>query len=175
MKVKIVERHASPSDAVRNHVISKTEALSRYFDRIISVDVVLSVEKERQIAEFHAHLTNRKVLHAHEDSTDMYASIDRAIDKLRRQLVKYKDQLTDTRERREGGSGEGEEAGDGAGEKRIVRTDTFFHKPMLPEEASLQLEAVDKGFLVFINAETDEVSIIYHRRDGNYGLIEPRR
>jgi putative sigma-54 modulation protein len=174
MKVKIVERHASPTAALRDYVIQKTESLSRYFDRIISVDVVLDVEKERQIADFHAHLTNRKTLHAHDDSTDMYASIDGAIDKLRRQLVKYKDQLTDTRTRRSQVAGEAAPAEEEEG-KRIIRTDTYFHKPMLPDEAALQLEAIDKEFLVFIHAESDQVNIIYHRKDGNYGLIEPRR
>ncbi|MBE0634860.1 ribosome-associated translation inhibitor RaiA, partial [Candidatus Bipolaricaulota bacterium] len=64
MKIKIAGRHTDASPAMRNYVIEKTEALERFFDRIISVDVVLSVEKERQIADFHAHLTNRKVINA---------------------------------------------------------------------------------------------------------------
>jgi putative sigma-54 modulation protein len=175
MKVKIAERHTAPSDALRAYVVEKTEALERYFDRIISVDVVLSVEKERQIADFHAHLTNRKIIKAHEESPDMYTSIDKAIARLKRQLVKYKDHLKDTRNR---GIGESFKAPSIAGKvnhKEILRMDIHFHKPMVPEEAALQLEAVEKGFLVFINAETDQVNIIYHRRDGNYGLIEPRR
>jgi len=173
VKVKIAARHTAPSETLRKYVVDRTESLSRYFDRIISVDVVLSVEKERQIADFHAHLTNRKVVHAHDDSTDMYVSIDAAIDKLRRQLVKYKDQRTDARTRASVPSGSDAPGGDE--DPRILRSDAFFHKPMMPEEAALQLDAIEKGFLVFINSETDRVSIIYHRKDGNYGLIEPRR
>ncbi|MBN1858030.1 ribosome-associated translation inhibitor RaiA [Candidatus Bipolaricaulota bacterium] len=176
MKLKIVERHTSSSEALRAYVVEKTEGLERYFDGMISVDVVLSVEKERQIADFHAHLTNRKVVASHEVSTDMYASIDGAIDKLRRQLVKYKSHLQETRDRSpvQEKMASSEDV-PGTGEpKSIIRTDTYFRKPMLPEEAALQLEAIEKGFLVFINAETDQVNIIYHRRDGNYGLIEPR-
>lgn len=176
MKVKIVERHAAPSEALRGYVLEKTEALKRYFDRIISVDVVLSVEKERQIADFHAHLTNRKIIKAHEESPDMYASIDKAINRLKRQLVKYKDQLNDTRTRGMGASSaEAPSVGGKVDHKEILRTDIYFHKPMTPEEAALQLEAIDKGFLVFVNAETNRMSIIYHRRDGNYALIESRR
>ncbi len=173
MKVKIVERHGNTSDAIRAYVLEKTEGLERFYDRIISVDAVLSVEKERQLADFHAHLTNRKVIHAHEDSSDMYASIDKAIDRLKRQLVKYKDVLKETR----GDETRAAEApaAEKTHQKEIFRTDTYFRKPMSPDEAALQLEAIEKGFLVFINAETDEVNIIYHRRDGNYGLIEPRR
>jgi putative sigma-54 modulation protein len=176
MKIKIAERHshAESSEALRAYVVEKTEALERFFDRIVSVDVVLSAEKERQTADFHAHLTNKKLITAREESTDMYASIDKAVDRLRRQLVKFKDQLADVKER-----GAGADAESGLGErvpeKQIVRTETRFYKPMTPEEAALQLEAIEKGFLVFVDADTDEVAIIYHRRDGNYGLIEPRR
>ncbi len=175
MKVKIVERHAGSSDALRSYVLEKTEGLERYFDRIVSIDVVLSVEKERHIADMHAHLVNRKVITAREESSNMYASIDAAIDKLKRQLVKYKDQLTDVKERGGKGSHSQEAAVEDVDHRQIIRTDTYFHKPMSPEEAALQLDAIEKGFLVFINAETNEVNIIYHRRDGNYGLIEPRR
>ncbi len=172
MKVKIVERHAGSSDTLRNYVLEKTNNLERYFDRIVSVDVVLAVEKERHVADMHAHLVNRKVLTAREESPDMYTSIDRAIDKLKRQLVKYKDQLTDVKDK---GDRNAAAADVDTDHREIVRTDTYFPKPMTPEEAALQLDAIDKDFLVFINAETDEVNIIYHRHDGNYGLIEPRR
>lgn len=174
MKVKIVERHTGSSDMLREYVLNKTEGLSRYFDRIVSIDVVLSVEKERQIADFHAHLTNRKLIKAREESSDMYASVDVALDKLKRQLVKYKDHLTD----HGGGSPSREEEGKTESPslgREIVRTRTYFQKPMTPEEAALQLDALEKNFLVFIDAETDAVSVIYHRQDGDYGLIEPRR
>ena len=174
MKIKIAGRHTDASPALRDYVIEKTEALERFFDRIISVDVVLSVEKERQIADFHAHLTNRKRINAREESTDMYASIDKAIDRLKRQLVKFKDQLQDVKDRSSGGiqTDESEEAIPG---KRIIRSEAYFQKPMTVEEATLQLEAIEKEFLVFVDIETDEIAIIYRRRDGNFGLIEPRR
>jgi len=174
MKIKISERHTDTSEPLRSYVVEKTEALERFFDRIVSVDVVLSVEEQRQIADFHAHLTNRKLISAREESTDMYASIDRAIDRLKRQLLKFKDQLHEVKER---GGAAAREADDGSGsdDRQIVRTETFFHKPMSADEAALQLDAIEKEFLVFIDVETDEVAIIYHRRDGNYGLIEPRR
>lgn len=174
MKIKIAERHTDASTTLREYVVDKTEALERFFDRIVSVDVVLSVEKERQIADFHAHLTNRKMITAREESTDMYASIDLAVDKLRRQLVKFKDQLHDVRRHGADASATSAE-GDEGQDKKIIRTETFFQKPIAPEEAVMQLDAIEKEFLVFINVETDQVAIMYHRRDGNYGLIEPRR
>ena len=173
MKVKIVERHTGSSDMLREYVLKKTEGLNRYFDRIISIDAVLSVEKERQIADFHAHLTNRKLIKAQEESSDMYTSVDGAIDKLKRQLLKYKDHLNDR-----GGSAHAAEVDEGeqtSHQREIMRTRTYFQKPMTPEEAALQLDALEKSFLVFIDVETDAVSVIYHRQDGAYGLIEPRR
>jgi putative sigma-54 modulation protein len=174
MKIKIAERHTGGGGSLRSYVVEKTEALERYFDRIISVDVVLSVEKQRQIADFHAHLTNKKILKAREESTDMYSSIDTAVDRLKRQLVKFKDQLQDVKDRA-GTSLKGGEAEAAEPERQIVRTEAYFRKPMTAEEAALQLDAIDKSFLVFIDVDTDEVAIIYHRRDGDYGLIEPRR
>lgn len=174
MKIKISERHTTASPALREYVVARTEALERFFDRIVSVDVVLSVEKERQIADFHAHLTNRKLITAREESTDMYASIDKAVDRLRRQLLKFKDQLQDVRGHAVGSSVQGEE-GEERCETEIVRTETYFQKPMTPEEAVQHLEAIERDFLVFIDVETDQVAIIYHRRDGKYGLIEPRK
>jgi putative sigma-54 modulation protein len=174
MKIKIAGRHIDASPALRDYVIEKTEALERFFDRIVSVDVVLSVEKERQIADFHAHLTNRKRINAHEESTDMYASIDKAVDRLKRQLVKFKDQLQDVKGKG-GADGQGL-ALEGEGlARRIIRSETHFHKPMTAEEAALQLEAIEKDFFVFVDVETDQIGVIYRRRDGDYGLIEPRR
>lgn len=174
MKIKIAGRHTIVSPTLRDYVIEKTEALERYFDRIISVDVVLSVEKERQIADFHAHLTNRKRINAREESTDMYASIDKAIDRLKRQLMKFKDQLQEVKDR-SSVDVQSDESGNGIPGKRIVRSEAYFQKPMTAEEAALQLEAIDKEFLVFVDVETDLIAIIYRRRDGNFGLIEPRR
>jgi len=174
MKIKIAGRHTAASPALRDYVVEKTEALERFFDRIVSVDVVLSIEKERQIADFHAHLTNRKQINAREESTDMYASIDKAIDRLKRQLVKFKDQLQDVRDRSHIDP-KADELEDEISRRRIIRTETYFQKPMTVDEAALQLEAIEKEFLVFVDVETDEVEIIYRRRDGNFGLIEPRR
>jgi len=172
MKIKISGRHTDASPALRDYVIEKTEALERFFDRIVSVDVVLSVEKERRIADFHAHLVNRKRINAREESSDMYASIDKAVDRLKRQLVKFKGQLQETRER---GSAAVEGEPDSVEERTIIRTEAYFQKPMAVEEAALQLDAVERDFLVFVDRETDQIAIIYRRKDGNLGLIEPRR
>jgi len=173
MKIKIAGHHTDAGPKIRDYIIEKTEGLERYFDRIVSVDVFLSVERESQIADFHAHLTNKKTINAREESTDMYASIDTAIDRLKRQLVKFKDQLQGVRDQSH--ADKAGEVSDETPAKRIIRSETYFQKPMTAEEAALQLEAIDKEFLVFVDVDTDEIGIIYQRRDGNFGLIEPRR
>ncbi|MBU1048624.1 ribosome-associated translation inhibitor RaiA [Candidatus Bipolaricaulota bacterium] len=173
MKIKIEGHHTDAGPKIRDYIIEKTEGLERFFDRIVSVEVFLSVERERQIADFHAHLTSRKTINAREESTDMYASIDTAIDRLKRQLIKVKDQLQGVRDQTHPDASL--HVSDETPAKKIIRSETYFQKPMTAEEAALQLDAIDKEFLVFVDVETDEIGIIYHRRDGNFGLIEPRR
>ncbi|MCD5416903.1 ribosome-associated translation inhibitor RaiA [Candidatus Bipolaricaulota bacterium] len=181
MKINVVERHHSSSKSLKEYAIKKTETLDRYFNRVMSIDITLSVEKERQSADFVVHLINRKVIKAREESEDMYAAIDRGINKLKRQLVKYKDKVKDK------GTGselqQKDEAVDVSTDlsaliqeqerKEIIRTDHFIRKPMLPEEAALQLATTDQIFLVFMNATSGTPNVIYQRKDGNYGLIEP--
>ncbi|MCI2426424.1 ribosome-associated translation inhibitor RaiA [Candidatus Acetothermia bacterium] len=183
MKINVVERQHSSSKSPKEYAIKKTEALDRYFNRVISVDITLSVEREKQIADFVVHLINRKIIKIREESDDMYAAIDGGVDKLKRQLVKYKDKVKDK------GSGSAlqqkNEVVDVSTDlsalirqqehthKEIIRTDHVIRKPMSPEEAALQLTATDQIFLVFINVASGTPNVIYKRRDGNYGLIEP--
>jgi putative sigma-54 modulation protein len=97
MKINVVERHMEVSDALRSYVISKVEGLERYFDGIISVDITMDVEKDRQIVELVAHLIKKKILKATGESNDMYISVDGAVDKLKRQLRRYKSRLREKR------------------------------------------------------------------------------
>ena len=93
MKVRIVERYDSDSDTVKQYVLKKVDGLSRYFDQIVSIDAILEVERGRHKVELVGHLVNRKIVKAEVQTGDMYASVDQAIDKLQRQLVRYKEQL----------------------------------------------------------------------------------
>ena len=123
------------------------------------------------------------VLKAREESADMYASIDLASDKLERQVKRYRGRQLD-RWRGKGERRPKEEALHATGGevldpdelgRRIVRTKQFRMKPMSPEEAAMQLELLDHAFFVFTNAETGSVNVVYRRRDGDFGLIEPMR
>lgn len=177
MKVKIEERHMEQSDPLREYAISKAESLQKFFDGIISVEVTMDVEKERRIVEIMAHLINKKIIKATSQSEDMYTSLDSSLDKIERQLKKYKTKLKDK------GKGQSIRKDEGPvgetvlkeeDEKEIIKTEIYFKKPMSPEEAALQLDAYSQEFLAFLNSETDEVNVIYHRDDGNYGVIVPK-
>jgi putative sigma-54 modulation protein len=183
MQINVVERHNIASQSLKEYAIKKTETLNRYFNRVMRVDITLSAEKERHSADFIVHLINRKVVKAREESEDMYAAIDLGVDKLKRQLVRYKDKVKDK------GTGNEVHLQDEVADqdqlsdlstitqeqeyKKIIRTDHFVRKPMLPEEAASQLEETDQVFLVFMNVASGTPNVIYRRNDGNYGLIEP--
>jgi len=176
MKVKIEERHMEQSDPLREYAISKAESLQKFFDGIISVEVTMDVEKERRLVTVFTHLINKKVLKASAESDDMYVSIDSAMDKLERQLKKFKEKLKD-KHKGDVDSLKGlafdisSENDDG---REIIKTDIYLKKPMAPDEAALQLDSYNRNFLVFVNSESDKVNIIYHRDDGQYGLIDPQ-
>ena len=134
---------------------------------------------ESQVAEATVW-TKGPVLRARESSTDMYASIDLVADKLERQVKRYREKRTRRQAEHMAQHHAPPEPAQVAtlpeeDEAMIVKTKQFNMKPMSDEEALLQLELIGHDFFVFVNAESDEVNVIYKRRDGNYGLIEPTR
>lgn len=135
-----------------------------------------SVEKNRQIIEVTINLPGT-ILRAEESSDDMYASIDKAVDVLESAIRKYKTKLQKRYQNGETIRFENiqplpQESQD-TNKPKIVKTKKFAMKPMNTEEAILQMELLRHNFFMFMNAETDEVNVIYKRKDGNYGLIEP--
>jgi putative sigma-54 modulation protein len=177
MKIRVSERHMAESEALNQYAVSKVEALSRYFDGIVSVDIVMSVEKARQIVEIVAHLIKRKIVKARAETDDMYASIDEAVDKLKQQLKKYKDQLREKRPARQAAAAARQQALEDVqppSKDNIIRTKVYLRKPMTLEEARLQLESRDdRDFLLFVDAEKGGLHILHRREDGQYELLEP--
>ncbi|KAB3532052.1 ribosome hibernation-promoting factor, HPF/YfiA family [Alkaliphilus serpentinus] len=175
MKVIVSGRNVDVTDALRNSVETKITKLEKYFNKDAEAQATLSVEKQRQIIEVTIPI-NGSILRAEEATDDMYTSIDKVVDKLTRQLRKHKTKLENRINKYETIRFENiptyKEDGDQF-EPKIVKTKRFAIKPMSSEEAVLQMELIGHSFFVYTNADTDEVNVVYKRKDGNYGLIEP--
>jgi len=174
MKVIVSGRNITVRDSIRGMLESKLEKFDKYFKSDIEAHATISVQKNRQIVEITIPLKNGVIFRAEEATEDLYASIDLAVDKLAKQMRKHKSKI----ERRYKGHDSirfeaVEELKTKEEEKKLVRTKKFSVKPMDPEEAVLQMEMLGHDFFVFRNGDTEEVNVVYMRKDGNYGLIEP--
>jgi putative sigma-54 modulation protein len=167
-----------PTDALRNYAIDKLTKFTRYIDKMTEANVVLSLEKHRHIAEVTIS-ANRITINGREETNDMHSAIDLVMDKIERQVKKYKDKirnhkpsphLQDINARINILSSESIERNE---VPRVVRTKTLSIKPMSVEEAVMQMDLLNNDFFIFSNASNQRVSVIYRRKDGDYGLIEP--
>lgn len=179
MNIMIRGEHIEVTPALRDYVEKKVGRVERYFDLegTNDIHVTLKVLKDVHTVEVTIPLPGL-LLRAEDHSDDMYASIDSVVDKLERQIRKHKTKVN-RRYRDEGlrslfvesaGGNNFEEEED----LQIVRTKSFRLKPMNAEEAILQMNLLGHNFFVFSNSDTDDVSVVYKRKDGRYGLIEPQ-
>ena len=175
MRVTIKGKNVEVTDPVQRYVQKKVEKLDRYFHTIKEAVVTQSKQRNWHIVEVTLE-GDGVLLRGEERSDNMYAAIDQVVEKLEKQIKRFKGKLI-ARSRVEGPS-KGEPPAPPAEELpeetlAIVRTKKFPLKPMSPEEAAMQMELLNHDFFVFLNADTDLVNVIYKRQDGNYGLIEP--
>ena len=189
MEIVVKGRNISVTQALERYAFEKVERMTKFFDDERSVsraEVELIHERnpsipEPEVAEATLFI-NGSVLKAREASQDMYASIDRMSDKLERQVRRYRGRQID----RWHGQIKNQHAVEAPAEveppleeedveARIVRTKQFQMKPMSAREAVLQMELLDHDFFVFTSAETGDINVVYRRRDGDYGLIEPAK
>ncbi len=181
MQVSVTFRNTEATEALKRHVEEKVRKLRKFLDRAIEAHVVLSIEKFRHIADV-TLLVGGVTLKAEEVTEDMYSAIDLAMEKIDRQVRRYKDKITRHKPNYHGNHGleprtvpayvveanpPGEEE-----THRIVRTENYFIKPMSVEEAAMQLDLMNNDFLVFTDAQSRDVKVLYRRKDGHYGLIE---
>lgn len=190
MNIIVAGRHIEITDALRERVTEKVGKLARHFDQVQKAQAWLRVEPypgRNHVAEV-TLWADGVVLRGEEASGDMYASIDLVVDKLEKQISKFRSKLIDRRRilagRRKqqavamaeaglrGVAQGGSEAAE-AGAIQIRRRKRFGLKPMTPEDAALQMELLGHAFFVFRNSETLEVNVVYRRADRSYGLIEP--
>lgn len=173
MKFIISGKNITVSQGLRTAVEDKLGKLERYFTPDTEVIVTLSVEKERQKIEVTIPVKGN-IIRSEQVSNDMYVSIDLVEEIIERQLRKYKNKLIDQKQSAQAFSDLfiSEEVED-EDEIQIVKTKRFAMKPMDPEEACVQMELLGHNFYVFLNAETEEVNVVYKRKGQTYGLIEP--
>ncbi len=177
MRILISGKNIEVSDYLRNLVEKKVGKLERYFPQNTEAKVTMAVERNRHIVEV-TIAYDGGLIRAEEVTGDMYASMDNVLDKLEKQILRHRTRLE--KDLKAGAfkydeplfGGTYEDYADEA-ETKIVRVKRFSMKPMTEEEAMLQLELVGHQFFVFLNAQTNAINVIYKRKDGNFGLIEP--
>ncbi len=182
MILGITGRNIDITPALREFTSDKLSKLSRLIDEIIETHVILHVEKHRHVAEIVVKARHQKFTGI-EETGDMYASIGNAIDKIEKQARRAKDKVTTRRKHAPSAHDVAAEppdevppspqpAGSGA-TPRIIRTNDHRMKPMSAEDAALEFTQSEREFLVYRDARSQRISIMYRRRDGNLGLIEP--
>ena len=171
MAITVRGKNIDITPALRDYVEKRVGKITKYFDNIGEITAVLTVSKGRHIVEVTVPI-NGMILRGEEATTDMYASIDLVIEKLEKQIEKYKTKIA--RKLKQGGFKLDIPAPPVSDpEELVVKTKRFAVKPLNVEEAVMQMNLINHDFYVFINSDTEEVNVVYRRKDGHYGLIEP--
>ncbi|MBE0466996.1 MAG: ribosome-associated translation inhibitor RaiA [Candidatus Desulforudis sp.] len=171
MRILVRGKNIEVTPALRGYAEKRLRKLAKFEQHFGEVQVTLTVEKDSHRIEVTIPIDGM-ILRGEETTGDMYASMDLVVEKLEKQLDRYKGKL---RRRRVMAEGQPyiDEPLDEDEDFQIVRTKRFALKPMAPEEAVMQMNLLGHSFFVFTNAENEQVNVVYKRRDGNYGLIEP--
>lgn len=174
MQISVRGKNVDVTDALRDYVFKKLKRLDRYFDGAGDGQATLSVERDNHRVEVTISV-NGLLLRGEELSPDMYASIDLVVDKLEKQVDRYRTKIA----RRTRATPPQQTLASDVTEEydeapQVVRNKRFPMKPMNIDEAILQMSLLGHDFFVFNNAETELVNVVYRRKDGNYGLIEPQ-
>lgn len=180
MTIAVRGKNIDVTPALKDYVAKRVGKITKYFDgaSLGEITAILTVSKGRHIVEVTVPI-NGILLRGEEATPDMYASIDLVIEKLEKQIEKYKTKLS---RKLKGGSFKTEfipaaslssVAAANDDEFNIVKTKRFAVKPMAVDEAVMQMNLINHDFYVFANADTEEVNVVYRRKDGRYGLIEP--
>ena len=174
MRFIITGRNIDVTEGLKSAVEEKLGKLDRFFAPETEVNVTLSVEKERQKIEVTIPVKGN-IIRSEQVSSDMYVSIDLVEEVIERQLKKYRTKLVTKQQSAASVFKQDflDAASDDDEEIKIIRSKKFDMKPMYPEDACVQMELLGHDFFVFINAETEDVNVVYKRKGNTYGLIEP--
>lgn len=182
MKCSVTFRHMKKSDPIREYAEEKVDKITRLIDRGGEAQVTLSVEKHLHVAHIELVTDGSLRIRGLDKSEDMYASIDSAVERIIRQVKRYRSKIHDHRPNTHAGSslphhvlaadnGNGEDAE--AKVPKVVRQETIVARTMNVDDAVMQMDLLDESFLVFTNAISHKVNVLYRMEDGQYGLIEP--
>ncbi len=173
MNIIISGKNIDITPGLKSAVEEKLTKLEKYFVPSTTANVTLSVEKHRQKAEVTIPVKGT-IIRAEQESDDMYVTIDLVVDVIDSQMKKYRQKIVTRKQAAESFKKEYiETEPDDDTEIPIVRTKKFGIKPMFPEDACVEMELLGHNFFVFSNAETEQVNVVYKRKDGKFGLIEP--
>jgi putative sigma-54 modulation protein len=188
MQLSVTFRHMDATEALKSYAQEKVERIRKYFPDPIKAHVVLECDRGyNHIADVIITLHNGIVIKGEETTEDMYSSIDLVMAKIERQVRRYKEKIRyhkglesihGQREivhsvvQLEESPGSAESVGGAESEPRIIKKSKFYAKPMTTKEAVMQMNLLGNDFLVFTNASSHEVNVVYRRGDGTYGLIE---
>ena len=175
MQTSVTFKNLDPSEHLKAYVSDKLDRFDKFLDNPAEANVVLAVEKFRHIAEINIAGDKLNVI-GKEETIDMYSAIDMTLDKLEKQIKKSKEKIRERRitAKNRGRSmiAETENLTEDENERQ-VKIRNIEYKPMDVEEAVLQMDLIEDNFLVFTNARSDQINVLYRRKDGHYGLIQP--
>ncbi|MCL4459872.1 MAG: ribosome-associated translation inhibitor RaiA [Chloroflexi bacterium] len=183
MQIVVKGKNIDVNETLRSYVEKKASKLARYLDHIMDVTAELSEEKTKSSGDRYVIqmllTTNNTVLRAEEKAGDIYTAVDAVLNVMQRQLVRHKEKLY-SRAKTSVAKAVAAEVESAILEEalqeekpHVVKIKRFLMKPMAVEEAAAEMEALGHDFFVFLNAATEQINVLYRRRDGNYGLIEP--
>lgn len=175
MQTTVTFKNLDSSENLKSYVREKLDRFDKFLENPAEANVVLSVEKFRRLAEINI-TGDRLNINGKEETNDMYSAIDIVLDKLEKQIKKSKQKIRGYRgsikNREKNNTTQDIHPIDEESAKQL-KVKNIEYKPMDIEEATMQMDLVNHNFLVFTNARTDKVNVLYRRRDGHYGLIQP--
>ncbi len=173
MNIIVNGRNIEVTPALRKYAEEKISKFERYLSNITEAIITMTVEKYRHKVEVLLK-ANGILIQAEGVTGEIYSSIDDVVEKLEKQVKKYKEKMVSHR-KGEPKVSEPQSSPVRPETGRIIKVKRFDMKPMSPDEAAMQMELLDKDFFVFSNLSSGEINVIYRRKDGNFGLIEPVR
>lgn len=173
MKITIRGKNIDVTEALRQYIEKRVGKFERFLSNTSEAIVTISTEKFTHKIDVLLKV-NGHLIQAEGKTEDVYSAVDQVVEKLEKQVLKYKEKIQN-KNKKEAIKYPSLSSEEVESSRRIVKYKKFDLRPMSPEEAVDQLELLDKDFFIFINSFTGDVNVVYRRKDGNYGLIEPAR